>query len=243
MSPEVMRRISGGSQAGSAHLFQRPAERIGTSLVLRGKQGTGKTKVGEVFGSLIDRHYLLVDSPRYITGQFNAHLAGCILLQADEGFFAGDRASAGVLKSLVTSSWHMIERKGVDPVQVRNLVRLLVTSEDNWVVPASLEERRFAIFDMGQAAMQNSDYFAAIDREYGCRRAPGAPGLAAPVRPGRASMCARSLRPTRSSSRRSRACGRLNRGGGLACSTARCCLRKTSGRSARLESRPSITPI
>src|SRR5262249_38699075 len=108
-----------------AHMFQRPAERVGTALVIRGREGTGNTKVGEVFGSLVPRHYLLVDSPRYIVGQFNAHFETCLLLQADEGFWAGDRQAEGVLKSLITSSRQMIERKGVDPVSLRNLVHLL----------------------------------------------------------------------------------------------------------------------
>jgi hypothetical protein len=148
-----------------AHMLQRPTERIGVALVLRGKMGVGKTKIGEVIGSLFSRHYLLVDDPRYITGQFNAHLANCLLLQADEGFWAGDKQAEGRLKGLVTSRQHMIERKGVDPVPVRNLIRLLVTSNNHWVVPAGMEERRFAVVDLGEAAMQNAKYFAAIDDE------------------------------------------------------------------------------
>jgi hypothetical protein len=148
-----------------AHMMQRPGERLGTALVLRGREGTGKTKVGEVFGSLISRHYLQVDSPRYIVGQFNSHLSNCLLLQADEGFWAGDRQAEGVLKSLITSSRQMIERKGIDPVSLRNLVRLLVTSNEDWVVPAGLEARRFAVFEVGDLAMQNAAYFAEIDRE------------------------------------------------------------------------------
>ena len=168
----LLTNIAGGKEADFewifgwfAHMVQKPAERIGTSLVLRGLEGTGKTKVGEIMGSLIDRHYLLVDSPRYITGQFNAHLANCLLLQADEGFWAGDRQAEGVLKSLITSSRQMIERKGVDPVAIRNLVRLMITSNEDWVVPTGLEARRFAIFEVGKAAIQNSEYFAEIDRE------------------------------------------------------------------------------
>ncbi len=164
--------ICGGSEAHFrwvlawfAHMMQHPAERIGTSLVLRGGEGVGKTKIGEVFGSLIRRHYLLVDNPRYITGQFNAHLESCMLLQADEGFWAGDRQAEGVLKSLITSSRQMIERKGVDPVPMQNLVRLLVTSNEDWVVPVGLDGRRFAIFEVGAAAKQNKGYFAEIDRE------------------------------------------------------------------------------
>src|SRR5262249_9018970 len=34
-----------------AHMLQRPTERIGVALVLRGKMGVGKTKIGEVIGS------------------------------------------------------------------------------------------------------------------------------------------------------------------------------------------------
>jgi len=148
-----------------AHLFQRPAERLGTAMALRGKEGTGKTKIGEIMGSLIKAHYLLVSSPRYLTGQFNSHQATNLLLQTDEGFWAGDKQAEGVLKSLITSSRHMIERKGVDAVFVDNYVRLLVTSNEEWVVPAGLEARRFAIFDVGDAAIQNADYFRQIDAE------------------------------------------------------------------------------
>lgn len=148
-----------------AHMVQRPAERIGTALVLRGKMGSGKTKVGEVVGSLFSRHYLLVDDPRYVVGNFNAHMVRCLLLQVDEGFWAGDKQAEGRLKGLVTSRYHMIERKGVDPVPVRNLVRLFVTSNEGWVVPAGMEERRFAVLDMSDHVMQNAEYFAAIDAE------------------------------------------------------------------------------
>ncbi len=148
-----------------AHMVQRPAERIGTALVLRGRQGTGKTKVGQVIGSLFPDHWVLVASARYLVGQFNAHLAACLLLQADEGFWAGDKQAEGLLKGLVTGSEQMIERKGVDPIKTRNLVRLLVTSNADWVIPAGFEERRFAVLDLGEAAMQNHGYFAAVDAE------------------------------------------------------------------------------
>lgn len=148
-----------------AHVVQRPAERLGVSLVLRGKQGCGKTKVGEVFGSLFREHYRLADDPRYITGQFNAHMKSCLLLQADEGFWAGDKQAEGRLKGLVTSSRQFIELKGVDPIPVRNLVHLMITSNHDWVVPAGAEERRFAVLDVGDDHLQDHPYFARIDAE------------------------------------------------------------------------------
>jgi hypothetical protein len=148
-----------------AHMVQRPAERLGTALVLRGPQGVGKSKVGEVIGSLLGPHYALVSEPRYVTGRFNAHLLNCLLLHIDEGFWAGDREAEGRLKDLVTGTHQFIELKGKEPFRVRNLVRLFVTGNDRWVVPAGMEERRFAVFPVGEGRMQDHAFFGAMDKQ------------------------------------------------------------------------------
>lgn len=148
-----------------ASIFQTPRTRYGTSLVFRGPQGVGKTKIGQVVGSLLGSHYTLVADPRYITGRFNSHLISCLMLHADESFWAGDHAAEGKLKDLITGHEHLIEFKGKEPHKVKNYVRLLVTSNSDWVVPAAMQERRFATLDMGEEHMQDKAYFAAIDDE------------------------------------------------------------------------------
>lgn len=148
-----------------ADIVQHPARKVGTSLVLRGPQGVGKTKVGEVFGSLLGEHYALVSDPRFITGRFNGHLLSCILLHCDEAFWAGDHAAEGKLKDLVTGDHHFVEFKGKEAIRVRNHVRLLVTGNQNWLVPAGFGERRFGTLDVGEKHKQDHAYFAAIDAE------------------------------------------------------------------------------
>ena len=148
-----------------AHMVQRPRERIGVALVMRGRMGSGKTKVGEVFGSLLPRHYFLVDDPRYVIGQFNAHMATCLLLQADEAVWAGDKAAEGRLKGLVTSPFQQIEAKGVDPIRLKNYLRLIMTSNEDWVVPAGKDERRFCVLDVDPRCAQDHDYFREMDEE------------------------------------------------------------------------------
>ncbi len=148
-----------------AQMIQQPEKKPGTALALRGKQGCGKTKVGEVFGSLLARHWVKVAKPSHLTGNFNAHMFACLLLQADEGFWAGDKGAEGALKDLVTGDIHQLERKGIDAVPVRNLIRLLITSNSEWVVPAGFEERRFAVLDVGNGNLQDHAFFAAIDQE------------------------------------------------------------------------------
>lgn len=148
-----------------AHIVQRPRDRIGTALVLRGRMGTGKTKVGEVIGSVIPAHYFQVDDPRYIVGNFNAHMASCLLLQAEEAVWAGDKHAEGRLKGLITSESQMIEAKGIDPIRIRNFVRLMMTSNEDWVVPAGMDERRFCVLDVHPRCAQNHDYFGEMQNE------------------------------------------------------------------------------
>lgn len=148
-----------------AHLVQRPRERPGTALVFRGRMGAGKTKIGEVVGSLFPSHYFLVDDPRYVVGQFNAHMASCLLLQADEAVWAGSKEAEGRLKGLITSNSQMIEQKGVDAVRLDNFVRLIMTSNEGWVVPAGKDERRWAVFDVDPRCAQNHDYFREMQAE------------------------------------------------------------------------------
>jgi len=148
-----------------ADLIQHPERKVGTSLVLRGHQGTGKSKPGEIVGRLLGDHYVKIAKSKHLTGQFNSHMFNCLLLQADEGFWAGDKEAEGVLKDLVTGDVHMLEKKGIDGVQVRNLVRLYVSSNNTWVVPAAFEERRFCVLDVGDGRIQDNDYFARMDAE------------------------------------------------------------------------------
>jgi hypothetical protein len=149
----------------AAHMLQRPRERIGTAVVLRGGQGWGKTTWGDVLGRLIASHYFLVDDPRYVTGNFNAHMASCLLLQAEEAVWAGDKVAEGRLKGLITSKTQMIEAKGVDPIPVRNYVRIVMTSNNDWVVPAGKDERRYAVFDLADTVAQDTQYFARMYKE------------------------------------------------------------------------------
>jgi hypothetical protein len=148
-----------------ADIVQHPDKKCGTSLVIRGKPGVGKTKVGQVMARVLGSHYFLVADPRYIVGRFNAHLISLLLLHADEGFWAGDHAAEGKLKDMITGDYLPIEFKGIETFRVRNHVRLLVTGNPDWLVPAAMEERRFCVLDASDAHREDFDYFAAIDAE------------------------------------------------------------------------------
>ena len=152
--------------AWAAQMVQKPMTKVGVGLVLRGRKGTGKTKFGELLGGLVKAHHKIVSRAEHVTGNFNRHLEDTLLLQADEAYWAGAKASEGALKDLLTNPNITIERKGVDAYTAPNYTRILFTSNEEFVVPASLDERRFAVFDVGNSRKQDSEYFAALDNWY-----------------------------------------------------------------------------
>jgi hypothetical protein len=148
-----------------AQMVQRPGRKIGTALALRGPQGVGKSIVGDEVGRLLGTHYQSVASERFVTGRFNAHLANCLFLQIEEATWGGDHAAAGKIKDLITGTHQLIEYKGKEPIRVKSHLRLLITSNNEWVVPAGLEERRFLVLDVGEGRIQDGPYFQKIREE------------------------------------------------------------------------------
>jgi hypothetical protein len=142
-----------------AHLIQRPWEKPLVALVLKGKKGTGKNAVVERVGALFSRNMVVADDDRYLVGNFNSHLEACLLLVLDEASWAGGKKVEGKLKGIITGAKHMIERKGMEPYQVDNLTRVCINGNEDWLVPATEDERRYAVFDVGEGDMQKRGFF------------------------------------------------------------------------------------
>jgi Family of unknown function (DUF5906)/Primase C terminal 2 (PriCT-2) len=158
-----------------AHIVQQPSKLAGTAVAVRGPQGTGKTVVGDVMGRVLGPQlYSKVSKPEELTGRFNSHHQGRLLLQVEEGFWAGDHRAEGALKHMITSDEILVEPKFVDPFTIRNFMRLLITSNHDWVVPAGFGERRFAVLDVSEMQKDNRAYHGAMRKqmfqEGGCAR-------------------------------------------------------------------------
>lgn len=146
-----------------ARILQNPGgKRPGTSIVLRGNRGTGKGIFVNFLGELLGNHYLQLAQQSHLLGKFNYHLKNKILVFADEGFWAGDKQSEGAIKNMITEPALVIEQKGRDAITVRNCINLIIASNNEWVVPAGLEERRFYVADVSSDKMQDHEYFEAI---------------------------------------------------------------------------------
>lgn len=148
----------------SARAVQQPWLPGEVAPVLRGNQGVGKGYFARAIGKLFGRHFVHVSSAHHLTGTFNAHLRDCAFLFADEAFYAGDKRHASVLKSLVTEPTIFVEPKGVDAETAPNCLHIVMASNEDWVVPAGVDERRFFVVDVSEKRIRDAAYFAKLTK-------------------------------------------------------------------------------
>jgi hypothetical protein len=146
-----------------ADLVQNPGgDKPGTALVIRGKQGTGKGIFLSNFGKIFGSNFLHITNQNQLTGKFNNHLTNALFVFVDEGFWAGDKSVEGIIKAMITEEQFMVEPKGKDAFPVKNYIRLAIASNNDWIVPAGLEERRFLVLDASDIHMQDQEYFKRL---------------------------------------------------------------------------------
>jgi hypothetical protein len=146
----------------SAALIQHPAEAGQVAIVMKGGQGTGKGIFARALIHVLSYHALAIAHTKHLVGNFNSHLRDIVLLFADEAFFAGDRAHIGVLNSLITEPYLAIEGKGQNLITVPNYLHVIMASNEEWVVPASLDARRYFVLLVLAARQGDHPYFKAI---------------------------------------------------------------------------------
>lgn len=148
-----------------AHMIQKPEEKPGVAVVYKGRKGNGKDTVFEYVGELFKNHYITVASQDQMVGKFNQHQEKALLLHMQEGFWAGNKQAEGSLKYLITSSSVMIEPKGMNAFPITSVLRLFISSNERWIVPATADERRFFVLEVSERRRNDHKYFAALRAE------------------------------------------------------------------------------
>lgn len=145
-----------------AYGIRHPNENGHVAIIITGEQGVGKNVAAERYADLFGVHRFIARKAEEIVGRFNGHMRGKLCLVADEAFFAGVHEHARILKGLINGVDLTIENKGVDIDVVPNVLRLLILSNEPWVVRADPLERRYLALQCGNTHRGDYKYFAAI---------------------------------------------------------------------------------
>lgn len=142
-----------------AHSIQRPWEKPIVALVFQGEKGVGKNAAVERVADLFGRHTTSLSNRKHLLGQFNAHFERCCWLLVEEAFWSGDRESDGILKNIISKREVLLEPKGRDAYNVTSRFRVAIMGNEEWQVPASNDERRYAVFKVGTGRKQDRGWF------------------------------------------------------------------------------------
>jgi hypothetical protein len=145
-----------------AWAVQNPGQQAEVALVFRGLKGTGKGTLGNALCRIFGPHGLQVSDKKHLIGTFNMHMSQCAFLFADEAYWPGDKDGEGALKRLITEPTLTIEPKGLDLFTVPNNLHVMIAGNEEWITPASGDERRFAVNEVSDSRRGDAQYFTGL---------------------------------------------------------------------------------
>ncbi len=154
----ILNQLCAGNEANAdylikwmAHGVQHPATKPGVAIVLRGKQGTGKSTLGnKLWVPIWGGHGITMSNSRHLTGNFNAHMRTSVGVFSDEAQYVGDHQGTQALKALITEDYGIHEAKGIDADLQRNYVKVIMATNSEWAVNATADARRFFVLDVSE---------------------------------------------------------------------------------------------
>lgn len=141
-----------------AYQVRNPHIQTGTHLALRGKPGAGKTSVSLSVKAICPNHSRVEDDIENLFG-FNAESLHVKFFLMEEAVWGGNKSSEGKLKNLLTADSRNISIKNLTGITIKNYGFYIFTSNEDWMVPVGLGDRRFNVFDCTSTLIDNTEYF------------------------------------------------------------------------------------
>lgn len=146
-----------------AQWVKEPHKKNGVAIVLKSAgRGTGKSTIGQILKRIFGHHWYQVQSVEQLVGKFNGAIANKVVIVAEEAFWGGSQQHAGKLRTMITDSTATIEGKFKDVLNLDSYHRFIFFTNNDWVVPASVDERRFFVLNVSEDKKQDKEYFDAL---------------------------------------------------------------------------------
>ena len=147
-----------------AQILQDPMNKLGTSLVIYGEKRIGKGTFVKLIGELIGPdHYFQTSQSDKVFGRFNIQLLKSVLVYLNEAFWSGDSSMEGNIKSLISDDEMTYEIKGGAIFGDKNVTRLILDSNDKYIVPATEDEGRYICLSASSSKKNDKDFLGEVN--------------------------------------------------------------------------------
>jgi len=142
-----------------AHLLQKPYQRTCVCLCFKSIEGTGKTLFLDIIRKIMGEDlYTTTNEMDRILGRFNDLSANKILINFNETNWGGDIKSKGKFKALITDDKIAIEEKGKSIYITDNYANCIITSNNEWLISISKDDRRFCAIECKNEPLSKTKY-------------------------------------------------------------------------------------
>lgn len=150
-----------------AHMVQKPGDKPGTALIVKGMQGIGKNIMFErMMEVLVGEEYLLsttnIDD---IVGKFSS-VNRKLLVILDEASSDDIYKNCEHLKNFITAPKVRFERKGVDTVMIKNCSRAIFLTNSDIAAKIEQYDRRYQASEGSSDMANNRDYFGKLVKAF-----------------------------------------------------------------------------
>lgn len=144
-----------------AQIAQEPGKVSGIAIVLKSEQGAGKNIfldfLSYVFGE--DLYYETADPKQTLWSRFAKGRMNKVLINIDETSGKDTYPFADQLKNMITSKTFNFEEKGVSPVTLVNLNRIIFTTNNSCPIKVEEGDRRYVVIKCSDEMKGNTQYF------------------------------------------------------------------------------------
>ena len=144
-----------------ALLVQRPAEKINFALLVRGRQGTGKSWLGLLLERIIGSPNVVRPNNSEVTSNWTAWTEGAQLAVIEELMALGRLEVSNRLKPIITDTTLRIEDKGCKLYSIPNRLNLLAFTNHDDALPIERHDRRWLVV-FSSAVPKEPSYYDQI---------------------------------------------------------------------------------
>lgn len=144
-----------------AHIIQYPGSLNGIAVVFKSAQGSGKNIFLEFLHKILgkDLYYETANPSQDLWSRFALGRKNKVLINIDETSGKDTFPFSEQLKNMITSPNYNYEQKGVNPITLVNLSRLIFTTNNHNPVKVEGGDRRYVILQCSDEKKGNKKYF------------------------------------------------------------------------------------
>ena len=143
------------------HLFQKPAHKIGISILLQSNDhGTGKNRFTDFLMNCLGMHNIYkANKMEDVCSSFNYHMQGKLLVVGDEIANYASHKFADLLKALISEVSKAITPKGKDTYIIQSFERYIFTSNNDYCFRIEQGDRRLLPLRVSNIKKNDTEYF------------------------------------------------------------------------------------